>query len=248
MWKPLTLSLTTALLSILLAVPHAHVIAQSVDPFSWDGQLVYNANRIQETKPTSRFVSDAATPIYIAVPSAMYLYGVTSSLIDQPTADRRYMSETAVQQFVTMGITYGVVLGLKMAIDRERPYQAYPGLIVNEEEGNDKYFSSMPSGHAAGAAAFATTLSLRYPHWYVIVPSVGWALWTGYARMNLGVHFITDVLAGYALGAGIAYGVHLLNHHIFKLADPILPSSEQAMSMGIIGTPYTPIFSFSTTF
>lgn len=222
--------------------------AQSIDPFSWDGRIVYDLNKIESTKPSSRFVSDAASPIYIAVPSAMYAFSVGASLMDQPTADRRYMAETALQQFVTMGITYGAVLGLKMAIDRERPYQAYPGMIISGEEGNDKYFSSMPSGHSAGAAAFATTMSLRYPHWYVIVPSVGWALWTGYARMNLGVHFLTDVLAGYALGAGIAYGVHLLNSHLFNLAEPILPAGEQGASMGIIGTPYTPIFSFTTTF
>lgn len=227
-------------LLICIALFATTLQAQSVDPLAWDGQLVYNANRIEATKPTSRFVSDVATPLYVAVPSAMYLYGIASS--------DRYSAETALQQFVTMGVTYGVVLGLKMAIDRERPYQGYPGLIINGEEGNDKYFSSMPSGHAAGAAAFATTMSLRYPHWYVIVPSVGWALWTGYARMNLGVHYLTDVLAGYAIGAGIAYGVHLLNEHIFKLADPILPAGEQGTTMGIIGTPYTPIFSITTTF
>jgi undecaprenyl-diphosphatase len=91
-------------------------------------------------------------------------------------------------------------------------------------------------------------MSLRYPHWYVIVPTVGWALWTGYARMNLGVHFLTDVLAGYALGAGIAYGVHLLSSQIFNLADPILPASGSNTALGLSGTPYTPIFSFTTTF
>ena len=187
-------------------------------------------------------------PAYVAIPSAMYVYGVAASLIDAPSPDRRYMAETGLQQFVTLGITYGAVIGLKMAIDRERPYQKYAGMIVNGEEGNDKYFSSMPSGHAAGAAAFATTMSLRYPHWYVIVPTVGWALWTGYARMNLGVHFLTDVIAGYALGAGIAYGVHMLSSHIFNLADPILPSAVNSTALGLSGTPYTPIFSFTTTF
>jgi membrane-associated phospholipid phosphatase len=236
------------LLISLCALASIAASAQSIDPFSWDGRISYDLNKIESTKNSSRFVSNAAMPAYVAIPSAMYVYGVAASLIDAPSPDRRYMAETGLQQFVTLGITYGAVLGLKMAIDRERPYQKYAGMIENGEEGNDKYFSSMPSGHSAGAAAFATTMSLRYPHWYVIVPTVGWALWTGYARMNLGVHFLTDVLAGYALGAGIAYGVHLLSSQIFNLADPILPASGSNTALGLSGTPYTPIFSFTTTF
>jgi hypothetical protein len=55
-------------------------------------------------------------------------------------------------------------------------------------------------------------------------------------------------LAGYALGAGIAYGVHLLSSQIFNLADPILPASGSNTALGLSGTPYTPIFSFTTTF
>lgn len=236
------------LLLCLYALASIGTSAQSVDPLSWEGRIAYDLNKVESTKPISRFVSDGAMPIYVAIPSAMYAYGVVASLADAPSADRRYMAESALQQFVALGITYGTVVGLKMAIDRERPYQKYPGLIVNGEEGNERYFSSMPSGHAAGAAAFATTLSLRYPQWYVIVPSVSWALYTGYARMNLGVHFLTDIIAGYALGAGIAYGVHLLSSHIFKIAEPVLPALGSGTTLGLSGTPYTPIFSFSTTF
>jgi membrane-associated phospholipid phosphatase len=102
----------------------------------------------------------------------------------------------------------------------------------------------MPSGHAAGSAALATTLSIRYPKWYVITPSVLYALVTGFSRLHLGVHYLTDVLAGYALGMGVAVGVNALNKQLFELADPILPSDEYT----IAAMPQFPIFAFSIAF
>ena len=65
-------------------------------------------------------------------------------------------------------------------------------------------FVSFPSGHTATAFALATSLSIRYPKWYVIAPSALWACSVGISRMNEGVHYPTDVLAGAALGAGFA--------------------------------------------
>lgn len=90
---------------------------------------------------------------------------------------------------------------LKAVIGRERP-----GLelqLVYE------YNPAMPSGHAMGAAAFAMAVTLllagRRP-WLV---AGLWALAaaTGLTRLYLGVHWFTDVLAGYVLGAVVAVGV-----------------------------------------
>ena len=65
------------------------------------------------------------------------------------------------------------------------------------------YFS-FPSGHTATAFALATSLSVKYPKWYVIAPSALWACSVGVSRMNEGVHYPSDVLAGAAIGAGCA--------------------------------------------
>ena len=50
----------------------------------------------------------------------------------------------------------------------------------------------------------ATSLSIRYPKWYVIAPSALWACSVGFSRMNEGVHYPSDVIAGAFIGAGCA--------------------------------------------
>jgi len=64
---------------------------------------------------------------------------------------------------------------------------------------------SFPSGHTSEAFSTATALSLKYPEWYIIAPAYLWAGSVGYSRMNLGVHYPTDVLAGALLGTGTAF-------------------------------------------
>jgi len=61
---------------------------------------------------------------------------------------------------------------------------------------------SFPSGHSASAAAFATAVSLEFP---IVAPVVG-ALAAGVAvsRISTGAHHASDVVAGLALGAGVA--------------------------------------------
>lgn len=90
---------------------------------------------------------------------------------------------------------------LKAVIGRERP-----GL---ELQLIYEYNPAMPSGHAMGAAAFAMAVTFllagRRP-WLVA------GLWvlaaaTGMTRLYLGVHWFTDVVAGYVLGAAVAAGV-----------------------------------------
>jgi membrane-associated phospholipid phosphatase len=80
---------------------------------------------------------------------------------------------------------------------------------------------------------------------------VGYTLWTGFARMNLGVHYLTDVLAGYAVGAGVAYGVYLLRSELFDATEPFLPGQPGTPSIGGVGIGMngsTPLVAFSFSF
>ncbi|MGQ0631323.1 MAG: bifunctional phosphatase PAP2/diacylglycerol kinase family protein [Sporichthyaceae bacterium] len=73
---------------------------------------------------------------------------------------------------------------------------------------------SFPSGHSASAAAFATGVALENP--VVAVPVAIVALGVGVSRVHNGVHYPTDVLAGFALGAAATW--------VLTRAWPVRPS------------------------
>ena len=101
-----------------------------------------------------------------------------------------------------------VTYGMKYLADRKRPYERYPGRV---HPYSTEHSPSFPSGHTATAFALATSLSMKYPKWYVIAPTALWACSVGMSRMNEGVHYPSDVLVGAAVGAGCAVANHYIN-------------------------------------
>ena len=79
---------------------------------------------------------------------------------------------------------------------------------------------SFPSGHSMAAAALAATLGVmlwgtRF-RWPALVLGTLWALGMGWSRMYLGVHFPSDVLAGWVGSLGWVGGLHLLFARYFE--------------------------------
>ena len=73
---------------------------------------------------------------------------------------------------------------------------------------------SFPSGHAMAAAALAAALGfLLWPtrwRWPAVGLGAAWALGMGWARMYLGVHYPSDVLAGWLGSVGWVSGLYLV--------------------------------------
>ncbi len=90
-------------------------------------------------------------------------------------------------------------LGLKNLVQRVRPYDQFPDLILLIEKQVD---FSFPSGHSGCAFAAAGVFLLAPPKGK---RAFGWgmlilAVIIGFSRLYVGVHFPTDVLAGAAIG------------------------------------------------
>jgi membrane-associated phospholipid phosphatase len=98
--------------------------------------------------------------------------------------------------FVAVTMTAGSLLGvlLKVLIRRPRPVFADP---VAHASGY-----AFPSGHALNVAVAAgivlVLLRFRWPVWVVAGAAVAI---TGFCRVALGVHWTTDVVGGWLLGA-----------------------------------------------
>lgn len=89
---------------------------------------------------------------------------------------------------------------LKPVFPRRRP--AAELLPVDRRLVRRPKSSSFPSGHAASAAAFATAVALESPRSAIVVGPL--AATVAYSRVHTGVHWGSDVLAGAAVGSGVA--------------------------------------------
>ena len=151
---------------------------------SWDSGFIRQYNKV---------ISRTEPYIAVGVPVAM----AVASWINHD----KQLFKDAVYVGTSVAGTFVLTYGMKYLFDRQRPYERYPHRV---HPFSTESSPSFPSGHTATAFALATSLSIKYPKWYVIAPSAVWACSVGVSRMNEGVHYPTDVLAGAAIGAGCA--------------------------------------------
>jgi membrane-associated phospholipid phosphatase len=107
----------------------------------------------------------------------------------------------------------GITRILKMACKRARPYERYSFIIKRDDEAGGYSF---PSGHTSAAFNVATSLSLRFPKWQVVVPAYVYAGTVAWARLYQGVHYPSDVLAGALIGSGSAFILYRVQRSLEK--------------------------------
>ena len=163
-----------------------------------------NLNRNKSLDPTFRFITNSASPISIATPVIVFSVGLMKK--DSTLKNKGiYLGETfLVAAFISTALKYSV--------NRDRPFVTYPFIEKATSGGSP----SFPSGHTSTTFATATSLSIAFPKWYVIAPSFIWAGAVGYSRMDLGVHYPSDVFAGALIGSGSAFLSYELNKWINK--------------------------------
>jgi undecaprenyl-diphosphatase len=133
--------------------------------------------------------------------------------------------ETAMMACIAFGGAFLASMLLKDFFDRARPDLVPHGSYV--------YTQSFPSGHSMLSAVTYLTLGAilarvqprRLLKSYVIALAVGAAMLVGISRVYLGVHWPSDVIAGWAAGSVWALGVWFVTH-LLQRAGSIEPEPK----------------------
>jgi membrane-associated phospholipid phosphatase len=158
-----------------------------------------NSPRILSSDRFFRFVSNSNAYIDLSIPVAIGSAGLIRH------DDKLFRNGCLI--LASIAVNGVVTVAMKYTINRDRPFVTYPDIYKKSGAGSP----SFPSGHTSSAFAAATSLTLAYPKWYIIVPSFSWAATVAYSRMDLGVHYPSDVLAGALVGAGSAWLTYAVN-------------------------------------
>lgn len=95
--------------------------------------------------------------------------------------------------FVGIALLAVIVITIKFTVRRRRPAGEWGGIYRNTDP------HSFPSGHAARSFLIAVLVVGLGPAWLAILLCV-WAPLVSLARVSMGVHYLSDVVAGALLG------------------------------------------------
>lgn len=111
---------------------------------------------------------------------------------------KKEKKRSALILWAGLTISYYLLFVLKNAVARPRPFMQLPDvrLLIPAKS------FSFPSGHAMQSFMAATVMS-RYFRGGIIY--FGFALLVAFSRVYMGVHYVSDVLAGALLGIAVGY-------------------------------------------
>jgi undecaprenyl-diphosphatase len=168
-------------------------VGQGLAP-GWD-EALFRALNLAGTDPVLDFLMVFFTDL--ALP-------YTLALLVIPLWWRGHRDQ-AFDLLILLGVVMVVTEIVKYAVDRSRPCDVLAGVHTLPwdtcaSEGDP----SFPSEHASRVFAVAAFLAVYY-RWPVKASALVAAILTGISRVYLGVHWPSDVLAGAALGACLAF-------------------------------------------
>lgn len=149
------------------------------------------------------FMTNVATAITFSVPIILLIYAYSKH--------RFVLQRKSWLILITLTINSAIVAIIKYAVNRPRPFITYPFLhnLVSVQT------PSFPSGHAAEVFMLAISLSLLFPKqkWGITFSWV-WALLIAYSRMDLGVHYPSDILGSIIVTSIVAFAFITLMIHL----------------------------------
>lgn len=191
-----------AVAMVLFVVPVlllGYAVRQKFDPL-----IRLDNDLIRESTDFTRSHGTADTLLALQRVSQPFLLYVLATGLCVWAWAARQLRGRALWAFVTMMVAWNVGLLAKLLVGRARP-------IVQDPISHSPGYS-FPSGHAFNVAVVATVVVfLLWPllgevgRRVAVAVAVVFALVVGLDRIFLGVHFPSDVLAGYVLGVGITF-------------------------------------------
>ncbi|TLF77519.1 phosphatase PAP2 family protein [Nocardia cyriacigeorgica] len=175
------------------------------------------AHRVDALTPAAKVITHSGGTI------AMWSAAILACAV---LAKRRQWPEVTLVAVTGAGSALLIPL-LKSVIDRERPPVADRLVTVTSH--------SYPSGHALGsavvvgviAAVVIATLHRPGPRSAVAAAAATFVVLVGLSRVYLGVHWPTDVLAGWTIGL-LWLTIMLTGYARYRRTLPPVPEAEQA--------------------
>jgi membrane-associated phospholipid phosphatase len=175
---------------------------------AWEIDVVRSINPDNGPNKFWKGISSSAAPISLAMPFGM----LAVSLINHD----QQLKQQSFEILGSLVIATATTQVLKRLVNRPRPYETFTGIFPDSyEEGK-----SFPSGHTTTAFSTAASLTLTTKKWYIAVPAFVWATGVGYARINMGQHYPSDVMMGALIGTASGFASHWL-------MKKITPSKKQ---------------------
>jgi undecaprenyl-diphosphatase len=123
----------------------------------------------------------------------------------------------AVYELWWIAILAAIVMTLKFAIKRRRPEGEWGAIYRNTDP------HSFPSGHAARSFLIAVLATFLGPTWLAVILWI-WAPLVSTARVAMGVHYLSDIVAGMLVGIVVALIGIPLSPAIFNwISQMLLP-------------------------
>jgi undecaprenyl-diphosphatase len=156
------------------------------------------------------FITDLGLSEWVLIPSlvVLMLAAIAVRLLRSGLYRRAAHEATLVAGFIFLGVGVpGLAVNLlKRLFGRARPELfVETGMFQFQHVFNDWSFQSFPSGHSTTAIGTAFVIGFMAPRYFRLIVLI--AVMTGISRVVIGMHYPTDVVAGFVIGTLGAYAI-----------------------------------------
>lgn len=148
----------------------------------------FNNNRLEILDPVLRFITNFNTIICVCT-----LLVFTAFALKQKDRKLQYKG---LGLWISWGLAILISTIIKYSVDRIRPFETYGFIDKLSSAGSP----SFPSGHTTEVFSLMLAICFLFPENKIRnIALLLWACLIAYTRMALGVHYPSDVLAGFGI-------------------------------------------------